>query len=618
MLNHVKRPKEILGLLLLLILGLAPRLAFVSRFPTIPVSDFYALVAFGQAIHDHGLISNGWFWLYSPGAPLVLSGLFRILPGMEPATVARLATAFACGLLPIVPFLIWRGVLPLWVRMLAGASLALWPGQILFSGVVAQDNWVLLPAVALGVLAVRSRLSAEPARLVTAGLLLGAGAAMRQEMAVVLFPLFLVAARVDLRITWRRAVAASLAAGLPLLALAAYRDAATGRFALSQESSGLTILGAYVPGASNGWADPLPYVASVRPELLGDRHALYSQATHLALQEALRRPGFHAARIVTSVLDLAMEGEAASLLWSVANPAVLPEALRERGAALARRLIWPLRFEMAAIQGLFLAAVMVAIRRRNTAILVLASVVLLKYGFHAVTVAQGGGRYFFVATGWELLAIALAAHEIAATVVPGGRRLATGGLAAGAAFTLGLLLFAPPLGAWVRSRDVEPQRTYRFQLEPPGGGADLACTVNRGVLVSLRVDWKQPLAVIRTLQLDPAPGDQAVAECVLAGRGEPRPLILQVFDPYAPGNLGGRMLQRVEIDGAEVYSHDIAEAPGSGWANIPLGNVGMGTRRKVAIEVKAIRPDPGANWGSAAETTFQLVGVAGRSGLQIQ
>jgi hypothetical protein len=140
----------------------------------------------------------------------------------------------------------------------------------------------------------------------------------------------------------------------------------------------------------------------------------------------------------------------------------------------------------------------------------------------------------------------------------------------------------------------------------PGGGADLACTVNRGLLVSLRVDWKQPLAVIRTLDRDPAPGDQAVAVCELTGRGTPRPLILQVLDSYAPGGLGGRMVQRVEVDGAEVYSHDLAEVPGSGWADIPLGNVGMGTRRKVVIEVKAIRPDTGANWGDAAETTFQM------------
>ena len=66
------------------------------------------------------------------------------------------------------------------------------------------------------------------------------------------------------------------------------------------------------------------------------------------------------------------------------------------------------------------------------------------------------------------------------------------------------------------------------------------------------------------------------------------------------------MVQRVELDGVEVYSNDISAAPGSGQANIPLGNIGIGTKKKVVIEVKAIRPDPGAGWGDAAQTTFQL------------
>jgi hypothetical protein len=82
--------------------------------------------------------------------------------------------------------------------------------------------------------------------------------------------------------------------------------------------------------------------------------------------------------------------------------------------------------------------------------------------------------------------------------------------------------------------------------------------------------------------------------------------MLQVLDPYAPGGLPGRMMQRVELDGFEIYSHDIAQAPGSGWANIPLGDVGEGTKRRVVIEVKAVHPDPGASWGAATPTTFRL------------
>ena len=50
----------------------------------------------------------------------------------------------------------------------------------------------------------------------------------------------------------------------------------------------------------------------------------------------------------------------------------------------------------------------------------------------------------------------------------------------------------------------------------------------------------------------------------------------------------------------------VAKDPGSGWAKIPLGDVGDGTKRKVVIEVKALRPDVGPGWGNAAVTTFQL------------
>jgi hypothetical protein len=603
----VKRAREAAALLLLLLLGLAPRLAFVTRFPTIPFSDFNALVLFGQHLHDHGPIANGWFWEYfNPGLPVVLSVLFRIFPG-DPANVARLATAFACGLLPVLPFLIWRGVLPFWVRLLAGVSLALWPGQIFFSGVVAQDNWVLLPVVALAALAVRALVSSAPTWPVTAGLLYVAGIAIRQEMLIVLLPLFLAAAGVTFRAGWRRVAAASLAAGLPLMALVAYRGAATGRFTLSSEHAGLAILGAYIPGAAvNAWTDPYPFVASVRPDLLRDRKALLSQASLLAFREARRRPGFQATRILSSVVTFSVAGEAGSLYWSLQAPEVLPAALHERGTALTLLAARPLRYEMAGIQGLFLAALIVGVWRRNRAILVLTSVVLLKYGIHAVIASQG--RYFYAATAWEILAIAVAAYEV--RTAPVGRRLVpmlTLALGLGVAFSLGLLLVRFRLELYVQSHDIDQQRTYRFPMEVPDHGAALDCVVNRGLLVSLSIprDSMQN-AAIRTLQGDPPPGDAATAVCELTGTGKARPLTLEVLDPYAPGGFPDRMLQRVEIDGVEVFSHDIAKEPGSGWAHISLGNVGEGTRRKLVIEVKALHPDPGPGWGNAAVTTFQL------------
>jgi hypothetical protein len=215
------------------------------------------------------------------------------------------------------------------------------------------------------------------------------------------------------------------------------------------------------------------------------------------------------------------------------------------------------------------------------------------------------GRFFLVSTAWEILAIALAAYEISIRA-PGTARLVGYALAIGVAAVSGLFLFTPRLAAMVASRDADdPQRTYRFQLESPDQAATLACVVDRGLLYAL--DWTR-YAVLRTRLVNPAPGDKVAATCELIGRGEARPEVLQVLDPYAPGGLPGRMLQRVEIDGAEVFSHDIAQLAGSGWASIPLGSVGMGTKRKVVVEVKALKPDPGWSWGAATPATFQLAG----------
>jgi hypothetical protein len=298
-------------------------------------------------------------------------------------------------------------------------------------------------------------------------------------------------------------------------------------------------------------------------------------------------------------------GEGISLYWSLGAPEVLSPAVRDRGEALYTAMDRPLRYEMAAIQGLFLAALIVGIWRRSAAILVLAAAVLLKYGIHAVIAAQG--RYFLASTALEILAIAVAAYEVRTAAPAGRRRLLAPALGLGLLFSLGLLYVRPRLAAYVQSHDVDPQRTYRFPMEVPDHGAALDCVVKRGVLVSLSLPRESMQnAAIRTLQADPPPGDEASAVCELTGSGKPRPLTLQVLDPYAPGGFPDRMLQRVEVDGAEVYSHDIAREPGSGWANIPLGNVGEGTKRKVVIEVKAIQPDPGPGWGSAAVTTFQL------------
>jgi len=431
---------------------------------------------------------------------------------------------------------------------------------------------------------------------------------MRQEMLVALLPLLVAGAglgsRADFREErrWRNAAACALAAALPLLLLATQRELATGRFALTSEHAGLAVLGSYVPGAAaDSWADPCPYIASVRPSLLWDYHRIQREAGGLALHEALRRPAFHAARIAAAVLHLALDGETASLYWSVLIPGALPEPLVPRGQRFAARAQGWLAIELAVLQALFLAAVILALAWRNRAILAICAAIALKVAIHAVTVSQG--RYFLPVTAMEILAIALAIEEV--LLRRRGRlpaaALATLAALAAAAAVLALTLLESRATGWVLRHDAEPQRTYRFPLKGPAPGATLACVVDRGLLMALSANQ----AVIAPLHADPAPGETASASCELTGTAAV-PLALRLLDAYAPGDLPDRMRQRVEIDGVEVLDRDLAAAPGGGWLSVPLGTNPPGSSRKILIQVIAVRPDPGAAWGRAAATPFEL------------
>lgn len=590
--------REALALVLLLTAGLLPRLAFVSAFPTIPVSDFHGLLHFALAFRDGAGLRQASSWdFFNPGLPMVLSVILRISP-LPPADTARLATAAVCGLLPLLPFALWRGALPLWVRLLAGGALALWPGQVVFSGVVAQDNWVLLPTVALGSLLVRALVLGR-SYPVAAALLFGLGVAMRQEMLVALAPLAL-GAGLGPRPVWRWRSAAALAAVAvaALLGLAALRHAATGRFALTSEHGGLALLGAYVPGSTaDYWADPLPHIASVEPAILYDRGKMREAGFRLALREALRRPGFHLQRIASALIKFSLEGEVANFYWSLGSPEVLPASLRTSADAFVRRASPLLRLELGCMLALFLAAAVVGLRFRSAPILLLALAVALKAGLHAVVVAQG--RYFLAVTALEILAVAVAAWEAARRREA---KTAAAALALGAAGALLLVWLGPRLDAAVRARDLEEQRTYRFPLHEASGAGTLRCRMDHGHLAALT-----PVsAEIETLAVDPAPGDRAEMVCDLAAPAGASPLLLQVQDPYETGGLPGRMLLEVDVDGGRTLRHDLAAEPGSAWLEVPLEATAGARRRTVRISVVAVHPDPGAAWGRAARIPIRL------------
>lgn len=594
-----RRGREIALGALILALGLGARLSFVHRFPTRPISDFNSIVDFATSLRDHSWIQGSWHWdFFSPGLPLALSIVLRLFPG-DPAVVARTATAVACGLMPLLPFLIWRGVLPLWVRSLAGLLLAVWPGQVLFSGVVAQDNWVLLPTVALGALAARALIARDRGYPIAAGLLYGLGVMMRQEMLIALLPLLAGAAGLGSPEgrRWKRLALAAVATVVPLLLLMAQRNAATGRFALTSEHGGLAMLGSYIPGATvNFWADPRPYVAATEPALLRDPDRLQEEASRLAVREALRRPGFHAARIAASILKFSVTSEGDNLYWAVGDPATLPEPLQAQGVAFMGDMGRSLRNEMLVIQGLFLASLVLSLWKRDAAILTLAAAVLLKVGLHGAVVAQS--RYVLAATALEILAIALGIWR-AAQIRSARPLLVAGGV--GLAGSLAMLFLLDPALGWVYAHDKPAgQLIYRFPVHVTKSKAELDCEVAKGTVL-----LTDPRPTLRLVDRDPAPGAVAAADCVLTKPGNARrePLALRVHDPYAPGGLPDRVVQRVIVDGAEALAWDVGAEPWTGWKEIPLSP----QTRRIRVEVLAVRPDPGAAWGDAVVTEFELV-----------
>jgi hypothetical protein len=598
---EISRGQERMLALLLLVLGVGTRVLFAAWLPTQPVSDFRGIIDFALDLRDKSLFVPGYYWdVFNLGPPLALSVLLRVFP-QDPEVTARFATAVWCGLMPVFPFVLWRRALPLWVRLLAGGLLALWPGQVFFSSVVAQDNWGLVPAVALACLAVPPLLDPERRpHPVAAGLLYALGVTMRQEMLFMLFPPLLAAAGLLRRKGWRlkNLAACALAAGLPFLALAAQRQKATGKFALSSGHAGYTLLGTVVPGATPVyWKDPVSFIATVEPDLVRDRQRMFSESKRIALAEVKRRPGFQALRVLTFGLRLPFYSDQELLYWIALAPGTQPETHASRAQKFSNLVFPLLLLELIAIQGAFLFAVSIGIARRNWAILVVALAVLLKIGLHLVLVSQA--RFYLPATALELPVIALGFWE-ASRAKSRWRTVAAfaGCLAASAA----LWQAGKPLYAQLKSMDVEEQRTYRFTLtswEHPGV---LRCTVRQGRLTALG----DTEAVLETLHDDPAPGEKATADCTLTQPGAPLPLRVEVLDGYAPGGYPGRMTQRVEIDGREVVSHDIAAASWTGWKGAPTGVVAPGQAKRVRIEVVAEKPEPGLYWGPAGSTRIRV------------
>ena len=541
--------RERAALVLLAIFGVGSRLLFLHFFPSEPYYDSLQLIHFGELIRDQGLAARGWYWAqFNPGLPVLLAALFKT--GLSPIPLARTATAVATGLTALLPFLIWRQVVSFPWRVVAGGLLALWPGQVFVSGVVLQDNWVLLPTIALACLAVRRlRDPAARGRPLTSALLYGAGLAIRQEMAIVLIPLALVAGTPPAGSGSRRRDLARF--GIPvvviLLALAAQRRLATGRLTIATDHGALGLFGSFMPGASGpGWIDARAYAAALEPDLPRGLFGSPSQLVRLTFDEIRRRPLFHAARVAAWLPRLALNADADDLAWSLGNPRSVPEPAREAAERFAHRWAPLLRIELALVQGGFLAALWIAWRRRRLDILVLAAAVALKFAIHMLVSPLG--RLVLPAIAVELLVLALAGEALSRR--PGRERLGAAALAVGAA---AVLLFATPLlaDAIIRRDPSDLPGVRAFALDA-GDGCILRCELAHGRLAGLSptTAW--------------IGGRQARVDC-----------LVPTLDPDA--SLGLR------IEGAASVSTEIREGSRAESGRVALGSPGLQPPRRVSV-----------------------------------
>jgi hypothetical protein len=594
--------REAAWLLCLAVLALAPRLAYVTAFPHRQFLDFRSQVEFAEEFNDRAFAAGSGRWAnVGPGLALGLSVVLRAVPG-PPLDVARDTTAILTGLTALLPFVLWRGALSLRARVTASLLLALWPGHIVFSGVVSQDNWVLPPAIALAALAVRTLARGDAGHPVVAPILYCVAGAVRPDMFIVLLPLLVPAAGLfrPLR-EWRpRAVMLFIATmTLGLVVLGGCRWAGSGRFRLTPSHAGIGTLGAYIPGAGVAWAPTNAYFAAAAPQLVPSDTEMRRAAWGFVWRELRRRPAFHLVRSFANTATSLLSSDTEGLFWSVGFDNALPDAIRPRAERFAAKVQGPIAWSTTLALSLCLGAAFLAVRRRLWPILLIVMAVAVKIAVHAVVAAQG--RYFVVVLAFAFLVIALAVEEAQRRPLGWG---AAGAVALALALVLGLRVAGEKAVAHVISH--QEQLTYRFTLRDPGRAARMDCVVRQG-LVSLL--WaSQARAAIRLLDIEPARGDSAVAECDVESLRESAVDVL-VSDSYRPGGFPGRIVQSVTVDGRDALRRDVADEEANTWARIPLGTLRPGERRRVVFRMTAGNVEAGWLWGSV--NTELRIAVAG-------
>lgn len=593
----MKRDKtfhELLWGVLVLVAGILPRAIFAHYFPAQPVSDFRGITDFA-ILFSKNIFSDFYGWRsFSPGLPLMFSLLIRLFPEATPETIGLWSTVVFTGLIPLIPFLVWRGVFSLRVRTIAGLLLALLPAQILFSTVVAQDNWVIIPTVALCSLALRILKGGEGGMPIWGAIIYFLAVSIRQEMLVALLPVaiaVMMGSRQDSR--KRNLIFGILAVTVLLLLMVLHKGQSTGKYTLSSTHIGTSMLGSYAPGAGLGWVDPSAFLAAHHPELIyqmsKDFSSTQDRMVDLAIGEFLDRPRFHTARIAAALIYDLFDGIGDIVYWSLTAPNVLPPENKQNPKTITSNLNYFSKVYSIIIHSAFMVCMVFYFRKKEIFFLTLPVMmaIVLKIAVHAIIVITP--RYFLVVIAMELLVIGVMADEF---LNPVNRKSAAFSALAGFLFVA--YLYIQPyqqLKEFVFSNDeTEIQHTYRFPMRPSGTGnrVFIDCIVDRGWL-GLGGSFE---ATLQFINFHPDKQEKASANCTIHA-SQPTTLTLSVFDPFERGGRSDSIFQVVYVNEIEVMRHDVSDAAWSGWTDVALQ---VDSAIDVTIELFAKNPRSPWNW----------------------
>lgn len=611
----VQNRKELIWFGLIAFLGIITRLVFNLVFPPQPVSDFLSILDFARKFtHDIFATAAPHWKLLNPGTSFFLAPFLQLYPA-SPEVVARSLTAVLTGLLPLIPFLVWKGVFSLRARVFTALLLALYPAQIIFSGVVAQDNWVLLPTAALGALAVRVAALKSPGRPVWAAVLFVTAFFIRQEMLAALLPVYLVVMAGCQKSQYIKNIATGvLTTALLLGLLVTQRGMATGRFSLTTSHFGHSILGAYAPGAEMSWLDPGIFVAARAPDLF-ENNRYKEQVFNLILNELRLRPVYHMVRILFSPFLHLKSMEYHVAYWGLTAPGVLAAERQQAASIFVNQILPKLAYFSDIVHIIFLAALaLVLFERKYFYTLAPLAAIILKLGLHAVIVSQP--RYYFTVYVLEVLVVGSLLDELVSRLsLPNPftnhslktfiRQSTYTYLIIGATVWFGISQAASYVHHYIIRADENTQPIYQFPASLPA--AEIRCTVTEGRLRYFQPgSQSQPARVLLDfLKADPDPGSRVVLTCKMSVQAA-QTILMRIQDNYPNGDLPNRIIQIVTINGREVYQHDLAAEPGAGWHDLPLDGSPDGTPLDIQVTLLAQNPDSGWTWGRAALTEVQF------------